>query len=47
MSDADDPRDLVLTRLIPVPRRALWRAWTEPDLLKRWFAPAPYTTPVA
>lgn len=45
--DADDPRDLVLTRLIPVPRRALWRAWTEPELLKQWFAPKPYTTPVA
>ncbi len=47
IEDADDPRDLVLTRLIPVPRRALWRCWTEPDLLKQWFAPKPYTTPVA
>ena len=47
MSDADDPRDLVLTRLITAPRRALWRAWTEPELLKAGFAPKPYTTPRA
>lgn len=40
-------RDLVLTRLIDAPREALFRCWTEPALLKQWFAPAPYTTPVA
>lgn len=40
-------RELVLTRLIDAPRETLFRAWTDPELLKRWFAPLPYTTPVA
>jgi uncharacterized protein YndB with AHSA1/START domain len=42
-----EDRELVLTRLIDVPRENLYRAWTEPELLKQWFAPLPYTTPVA
>ena len=40
-------RELVLTRLIDAPREKLYRAWTDPILLKQWFAPLPYTTPVA
>jgi len=40
-------RELVLTRLIAAPREKLYRAWTEPELLKQWFAPKPYTTPMA
>src|ERR1700754_411251 len=39
-------RELVLTRLINAPREKVYRAWTEPELLKQWFAPLPYTTPV-
>ena len=38
-------RELVLTRLIDAPREKLFRAWTEPALMKQWFAPAPWTTP--
>jgi uncharacterized protein YndB with AHSA1/START domain len=39
--------ELTLTRLIDAPREALFRCWTEPQLIKQWFAPKPYTTPVA
>ncbi|MDH7795269.1 MULTISPECIES: SRPBCC family protein [unclassified Beijerinckia] len=38
-------RELVLTRVINAPREKLYRCWTEPELMKQWFAPAPYTTP--
>jgi len=38
--------ELTLTRLIDAPRELLFRAWTEPELLKRWFTPRPWTTPV-
>ena len=38
-------RDLVITRDIAGPPDKLYRCWTEPELLKRWFAPQPWTTP--
>ena len=44
---ASSDRDLVLTRLIDAPREKLFRAWTDPEWLKQWFAPLPFTTPVA
>ena len=43
MTDTSE-RDLGFTRLIPIPRAKLWRCWTEPDLICRWFTPPPYET---
>lgn len=40
-------RELVLTRLIDAPREKVYQAWTTPELLKQWFAPKPFSTPVA
>jgi uncharacterized protein YndB with AHSA1/START domain len=40
-------RELMLTRLIAAPPEKVYRAWTDPGLLRQWFAPLPYTTPVA
>ena len=34
--------ELVLTRLLDAPREKLFRCWTENDLLKQWFVPAPW-----
>ena len=44
-SHAVNPRlDLVLERFIDVPSDLVWRAWTEPELLKQWFTPKPWST---
>lgn len=37
-----DPRlDLTLERVIRAPRSSIWRAWTVPARLERWWVPAP------
>ena len=47
MTTRTEDRDLILTRVIDASRDKLYRAWTEPELLKQWFAPLPWTTPAA
>lgn len=40
-----DPKlDLVLERVVDVPRELVWAAWTTPEHMKKWFTPAPWTT---
>jgi uncharacterized protein YndB with AHSA1/START domain len=37
--------DLVLERTLDAPRELVWRAWTDSDHIKQWWAPRPYQTP--
>ncbi|WP_432240091.1 SRPBCC family protein [Herbaspirillum robiniae] len=41
-----EARDLIIHRVLKAPRSALWRAWTDPELLRQWWCPKPWTTEV-
>src|SRR5665647_594881 len=36
--------DLSFERFVDVPKEPIWRAWTQPQHLKPWFCPLPWTT---
>ncbi len=38
-----EDRQITLTRLIKAPPARVWRAWTDPTLLPRWFGPEGYS----
>jgi len=40
-------RELTLTRIIDATPGKLYLAWTEPDLIVKWFTPAPWTIAAA
>ena len=37
---------VVVTRVLDAPRSLVFRAWTEPERLKRWWGPRGFTAPV-
>jgi uncharacterized protein YndB with AHSA1/START domain len=46
VTESDGSRELVLQRTIPASREKVYAAWTKPELLRQWFAPRPWTTPI-
>jgi uncharacterized protein YndB with AHSA1/START domain len=38
---------LVITRTFDAPRELVWKAWTEPERLKRWWGPKDFTAPIS
>jgi uncharacterized protein YndB with AHSA1/START domain len=43
----DNPQklELVVTRIIDAPLELVWKAWTEPERVMRWWGPKDYTSP--
>ncbi len=37
---------LTITRIFDAPRKLLWRAWTDPEMIKKWWGPKNYTSPI-
>lgn len=34
--------DLKLERMVDLPAKKIWEAWTNPEILKEWFCPKPW-----
>jgi len=43
----EQPRPLIVSRIFPVPREFVYRAWSSAGHVTRWFCPAGYTVPQA
>ncbi len=41
----DNP--LVITRIFDAPLPRVWQAWTDPEVIKKWWGPEHFTSPVA
>ncbi len=39
-------KELTITRVFDAPRELVWKAWTEPERVKRWWGPKGFTSPV-
>lgn len=37
--------DLVISRIIDAPLELVWKAWTDPEYVKRWWGPKDWTSP--
>ncbi len=42
-----EERTLVIERVFDAPRDLVWKVWTEPEHIMRWWGPEHYTCPVA
>ncbi len=46
MSDKIEKRDLRVTRVFNAPPELVWKTWTEPEYVMRWWGPDCFTCPM-
>lgn len=44
---ANETTDLIITRIINAPVPTVWKLWTDPELVTKWWGPEDYTSPSA
>lgn len=45
MSTSPNKQDIVITREYDYPVELVWKAWTDPTLVMKWWGPTNYTSP--
>jgi uncharacterized protein YndB with AHSA1/START domain len=46
LAESSAGQELVITRVFDAPRDVVWKAWTDPERVKRWWGPKNFTAPV-
>jgi uncharacterized protein YndB with AHSA1/START domain len=46
MTSESKTHDLVVTRTFDAPQERVWRAWSDPDEVMRWWGPRGFTSPM-
>ncbi len=45
MNQESKKQELVITRVFDLPVELVWKAWTDPELVMKWWGPEHYTSP--
>jgi uncharacterized protein YndB with AHSA1/START domain len=40
-----DIKPIIITRVFDAPRELVWKAWTDPEMIKKWWGPEGFTAP--
>ena len=46
MSSENETHDVVVTRTFDAPQERVWRAWSDADLVMKWWGPQGFTSPL-